>query len=182
MSKGIGGVRLVHSAGKAGDFYAIEYRVYAPEVEGKTKNDHFQERFVNALDLKHLHARTLLFDSWDASAENLKRIHRRQRIFFPPLKSNRLVSLSKEARDCHLEEIEGTAARLAQGVRVKWKEVPFQGRFFKLVAPDGDMDWGIPNDLAETGTAQVAEASSAVRWHSEVCQSQPVKMARGSLR
>jgi hypothetical protein len=40
-------------------------------------------------------------------------------------------------------------------------------RLFKLVAPDGDIDWVITNDLAETVTAQVAEAASAVRWQVE---------------
>jgi len=165
--KGIGVVNLVHSGGKDGDFYPIDYRVYAPDVDGKTKNDHFQEMFVNALDLKHVQARTLLFDGWYASAENLKLIHRRQRIFFTTLKSNRLVSLSKEAGYCHLEDIEWTAARLAEGVLVKLKEVPFHVRVFKLVAPDGDSDWVITNELAETGTAQVAKDTSDVRWQVE---------------
>jgi hypothetical protein len=141
--------------------------VYALDVDGKTKNDHFQEMFVNALALKHLHARTILFDNWYAAAENLKLIPRRQRIFFTTLKSNRLVSLSKAAGYCHLEDIEGTAARLTQGVLVKLKEVPFQVRLFKLVAPDGDIDWGITNDLAETVTAQVAKETSDVRWQVE---------------
>ena len=59
-------------AGKEEDFYPIDYRVYAPDVDGKTKNDHFQEMFVNALDQKHLQARTILFDGWYASAENLE--------------------------------------------------------------------------------------------------------------
>ena len=52
--KGIGVVSLVHSAGKEGDFYPIDYRGYAPDVEGKTKNDHFQEMCVNAVDQKQL--------------------------------------------------------------------------------------------------------------------------------
>jgi len=165
--KGIGVVNLVHSAGKDGDFYPIDYRVYAPEVDGKTKNDHFQEMFVNALDLKHLQARAILFDGWYASAENLKLIHRRKRIFFTTLKSNRLVSLSKEQGYSHLEDLEWTPDRLAHGVLVKLKEVPFYVRLFKLVAPDGDIDWVITNDLAETVTAQVAEDSSDVRWQVE---------------
>jgi hypothetical protein len=192
--KGIGVVNLVHSAGKDGDFYPIDYRVYAPDVDGKTKNDHFQEMFVNALDLKHLHARTILFDGWYASAENLKLIHRRKRIFFTTLKSNRLVSLSKEAGYCHLEDIEWTTDRLAQGVRVKLKEVPFYVQLFKLVAPDGDIDWVITNDLAETVTAQVAEEASDVRWQveelhrgikqltgSEKCQCQAARAQRNHL-
>jgi len=165
--RGIGVVSLVHSAGKDADFYPIDYRVYAPDVDGKTKNDHFHEMFVNAVDQKQIKARTLLFDGWYASAENLKLIHRRNRIFFTTLKSNRLVSLYKEQGYIHLEEIEWTADRVAHGVVVKLKEVPFKVRLFKLVAPNGDIDWVITNDLDETMTAQVAEESSDVRWQVE---------------
>jgi DDE superfamily endonuclease len=165
--KGMGVVSLVHSAGTGHPFYPIDYRVYAPDLDGKTKNTHFQEMFVHALDQKHIRARTLLFDGWYASAENLKLIHHRKRTFFTTLKSNRLVSLSKEQGYVHLEEVEWTPARVTQGVLVKLKEVPFQVRLFKLVAPDGDIDWVIPNDLAETVTAQVAEDSSDVRWQVE---------------
>jgi hypothetical protein len=165
--KGIGVVSLVHSAGKDADFYPIDYRVYAPDVDGKTKNDHFQEMFVNAVDQKQLTARTILFDGWYASAENLKLIHRRKRIFFTTLKSNRLVSLSKEQGYSHLEELLWPPAMLVSGVIVKLKEVPFAVRLFKLVAPNGDIDWVITNDLAETVTAHVAETSSDVRWQVE---------------
>ncbi len=165
--RGIGVVSLVHSGGKEEDFYPIDYRVYAPDVDGKTKNDHFSEMFINALEQKHLQARTILFDGWYASAENLKLIHRRQRLFFTTLKSNRLVSLSQEQGYIHLEEIEWTPDRLAHGVIVKLKEVPFTVRLFKLVAPDGDIDWVITNDPDETVTAQVAEDSSDVRWQVE---------------
>jgi hypothetical protein len=165
--KGIGVVSLVHSAGPGQPFYPIDYRVYAPDMDGKTKNAHFQEMFVHALDQKQIRARTILFDGWYASAENLKLIHRRNRTFFTTLKSNRLVSLSKEQGYVHLEEVEWTPDRVTQGVLVKLKEVPFQVRLFKLVAPDGDIDWVITNDLDETVTAQVAEDSSDVRWQVE---------------
>ena len=124
--------------------------------------------FVNAVDQKQIKARTLLFDGWYASAEPLKLIHRRNRIFFTTLKSNRLVSLSKEQGYIHLEEMEWRADRVAHGVVVKLKEVPFKVRLFKLVAPDGDIDWVMTNDLAETMTAQVAEESSDVRWQVEL--------------
>jgi hypothetical protein len=70
----------------------------------------------------------------------LKLIHRRKRIFFTTLKSNRLVSLSKEQGSIHLEEIEWTAARLALGILVKLKEVPFPVRLFKLVVSHVDSE------------------------------------------
>ncbi len=66
-----------------------------------------------------------------------------------------------------LEELEWTADRVVHGVLVKLKEVPFKVRLFKLVAPDGDLDWVITKDLDETVTAQVAEDSSDVRWQVE---------------
>ena len=104
------------------------------------------------------------------------------------------MSLSKEAGYCHLEDIEWTTDRLAHGVRVKLKEVPFTVRLFKLVAPDGDIDWVITNDLAETVTAQVAKDTSDVRWQveelhrgikqltgSEKCQCRAARVQRNHL-
>ena len=165
--RGIGGVSLVHSGGKDNEFYPIDYRGYAPDVDGKTKNHHCQEMFVNALDQKQILARTILCDGWYASAENLKVIHRRKRPFFTPLKSNRLGSVSKEQGYVHLADLEWTPDRMTQGVLVKWKEVPFTVRLFKLVAPDGDIDWVITNARDETLTAQVADEASDVRWQVE---------------
>lgn len=34
--KCIGLVKLIHSSGKDGDFYPIDYRIYSPETDGKT--------------------------------------------------------------------------------------------------------------------------------------------------
>ena len=46
LVKGIGVVNLVHSDGT--DFYPIDYRIYAPEADGKTKNDHFREMLLGS--------------------------------------------------------------------------------------------------------------------------------------
>jgi len=165
--KGIGVVSLVHSNGQAGDFYPIDYRVYAPEVDHKSKNDHFREMFTHAVESKGLKARTILFDAWYASAGNLKAIHRRRWTFFTTLKSNRLVSLSPAEGYLHLDEVGWTPERGEHGVIVKLKEVPFQVRLFKLVAQNGDIDWVITNDLDETLTTQVAQNANDVRWQVE---------------
>jgi hypothetical protein len=141
--------------------------VYAPDIDHKSKNDHFREMFLQAVDHKPLKARTILFDAWYASAENLKLIHRRRWTFFTTLKSNRLVSLSKEGGYLHLDEIEWTADQLQHGVIVKLKEVPFKVRLFKVVASNGDIDWVITNDLDETVTTQVAQEANDVRWQVE---------------
>ena len=80
--KGIGLVNFVHSAGNAGHFWPIDYRIYYPDTDGKTKNDHFEEMFMRLTTHKHLKARRILFDSWYASVTNLKLIHRHGWTFF----------------------------------------------------------------------------------------------------
>src|SRR3989304_379466 len=104
LVRGIGVISLVHSDGQ--DFYPIDYRIYAPEAEGKTKNDHFREMVLGAKRDKQIKARTILFDSWYASVDNLKLIMRLGMFFVTTLKDNRLVSLSKEAGYIHLQDID----------------------------------------------------------------------------
>ena len=167
LVRGIGVVNLVHSAGEKQDFYPIDYRVYAPDQDGKTKNDHFADMVINAVFAKKIKAKRILFDSWYSSSTNLKLVHRLGLVFFTTLKSNRMVSLSKEGGWIHLNDIEWTAERLQNGVLVKLKEVPFKVQLFKVVATDGDIDWVITNSPDETLTTQVAQDTNDVRWQIE---------------
>jgi hypothetical protein len=162
---GIGVVNLVHSDGQ--DYYPIDYRIYAPDMDGKTKNDHFQEMVFNAKMDKGIQANTLIFDSWYASWKNLKLVHRLKMIFVTQIKANRLVSLSPDTGYIHLDEIEWTADQLETGIVVKLKKVPFKVRLFKIVAPHGDIDWIMTNDLDRSMTRQVVQDVKDVGWHIE---------------
>jgi hypothetical protein len=167
LVRGIGIVNLVHSAGAKQDFYPIDFRIYAPDQDGKTKNEHFVEMVRNAILDKRIQAKRILFDSWYASADNLKLVHRLGLTFFTTLKSNRMVSLSKEEGYIHLDQIEWTPERLENGMMIKLKEVPFKVRLFKVVATNGDIDWVITNCPDETLTTQAAQDVSDVRWQVE---------------
>jgi hypothetical protein len=109
----IGVVNLVHTDSK--EHYPIDYRIYAHEVDGKTKNDHIKEMLINAVANKQIKAKTVLFDSWYAAWQNLKRVNSLGRIFYTTLKNNRLVSPSLEESYIHLEAIDWTEQRLLQG-------------------------------------------------------------------
>ncbi len=74
LVKGIGIVNLVHASQK--DYHSIDFRVYAPDNDGKTKNDHFRDMLRQAFEEKGIQAQTILFDRWYATSENLKFIHR----------------------------------------------------------------------------------------------------------
>jgi hypothetical protein len=164
LVQGIGVVNLVHTDGA--DYYPIDFRIYAKDMDGKTKNDHFREMVLNAKQDKDIQANTILFDSWYGSWENLKRVHQLEMVFFTTLKSNRLVSLSREDGYIHLDEIDWTDKRLKHGVSVKLKKVPFRVRLFKVVTPNGDIDWIITNSETPLTTHDVQDAD-AKRWQVE---------------
>ena len=166
LVRGSGVVNLVHSTGEASDFWPVDFRIYAPDADGKTKNAHFREMLVRVVADKRLEARTVLFDS--SYARQRSEAHPAPRpFFFTTLKENRLVSLNKEEGYIHLDQIEWAPERLQHGVLVKLKEVPFKVRLFKLVATNGDIDWVITNSPDETVTAQVAQDANDVRWQVE---------------
>jgi SRSO17 transposase len=164
LVQGIGVVNLVHTDGET--YYPIDFRIYAKDMDGKTKNDHFREMVLNAKQDKDIQANTVLFDSWYGSWENLKLVHRLKLVFYTTLKSNRMVSLSKEEGYIHLDEIDWTAERLERGVSVKLKKVPFRVQLFKVVTPTGDIDWIITNSDASLTTDDVQD-EDAKRWQVE---------------
>jgi len=175
--RGINTVNLLHSSGD-GDYYPIDYRIYAPEYAKETKNDYFRAMLKDAFEVRKIRAKYVLFDSWYSGADNLKYIHRHGRIFYTTLKSNRLVSLSKEEGYIHLQNIEWTPERLRRGIVVKLKEVPFHVKLFKLVATDGDIEWVITNDPDSNLTVDVVRGRNDVRWDVE-CFHRELKQLTG---
>ena len=167
MVRGIGLVNLVHSNGEAGDFLPLDYRIYAPDEDQKTKNDHFLDLFDGIVAAGKLLARTILFDSWYAGSTNLKHIHRAGWTFFTTLKSNRLVSLAKASGYQGLDTLEPPPQGWSHGVEVRLKEVPFGVKLFKLVATNGDIEWVITNHLAAHLTREMVIDAVRVRWQVE---------------
>jgi DDE superfamily endonuclease len=161
LVRGIDIVNLVYSDGQ--DFYPIDYRIYAPKVDGRTKNDLFAEMLQAAKLRKGIKAKTVLFDSWYSSVDNLKLIVFLKMVFFAPIQDNRLVSLTKEQGYIHVQDIDWTPDRLANGVTVKLKALPFLVRLFKIVATNGDIDWIITNHPDPIDTQAVRD-ENAQRW------------------
>jgi hypothetical protein len=176
LVRGIDIVNLIHTTGKDGGYFPIDFRIYDVESDGKTKHDHFREMLIRAVSDKRIKAKTVLFDSWYASVDNLKMIHRMGLFFVTPLKSNRCVSLSKEGGYIHLQEIVWSDDQLRNGISIKLKELPFRVRLFKVVAENGDIEWMITNKERKTSsnddppspiTVHDVQNESAVRWQIE---------------
>jgi hypothetical protein len=53
------------------------------------------------------------------------------------------------------------------GLAVRLKQVPFAVRLFRLVAPNGDVEWVVTNNFAFTLTQEGVAATTRTRWQVE---------------
>jgi len=72
-------------------FWVIDYRIYDPDGDGKTKIDHLLEMLQGVVISKELAFRTVLMDTWYASKKVMQAIDKLGKIYYCPLKKNRLV-------------------------------------------------------------------------------------------
>ena len=92
--KGVGGVICVYVNPVADQFWIIDYRIYDPVGDGKTKLDHVQEMLTHCVYQKQLLFRFVLMDSWYAAKEIMLGIEDLKNIHYCPLKDNRQVDYS----------------------------------------------------------------------------------------
>ncbi|MEQ9441720.1 MAG: hypothetical protein RIG62_21955 [Cyclobacteriaceae bacterium] len=78
-----------------------------------------------------------------------------------------MVSVNRETGYQHLAELAFDEQTWSYGITVKLKKIPFQVKLFKIVAPDGHIDWIITNDLDHTVNRFVAELKNDNRWQVE---------------
>ncbi len=64
--KGIGVVMCISINPQTDQLWVIDYRIYDPDGDGKSKLDHVRERLNNAVHDKNLPFRGVLMDSWYA--------------------------------------------------------------------------------------------------------------------
>ncbi len=88
----VAGINLITLLWTDGDrAVPVDYRVFDKDRDRKTKNDHFSEMLIEA-QTRGFDPEMVCFDSWYASAENLKLCRALGWHFLTRLKSNRLVN------------------------------------------------------------------------------------------
>ena len=117
-----------------------DYRLYEKAVDGATKNDHFRAMLTTAQE-RGFQPACVAFDSWFSGLANLKLIAHYGWRWLTRLKRNRLVNPDRRGNRAVSEIDIG-----AQGQSVHLKGYGMI-RVFKIVAPDGDIDYWATNDL-----------------------------------
>jgi len=158
LVNGIALVTLLWTEGEK--IIPVDYRIYDPTRDGKTKNDHAQEMLQFA-EKRGFSPQYVLLDSWYASVENLKAIARKEWKWIAALKSNRLVSL-----------VQGTYLPVAEldwaskQVHKVWLKAYGWVLVSKMVFENGDITYLATNDLSLL-EAQTLHSHMEQRWKIE---------------
>ena len=89
ITKGIGVVNALWQVSKE-QYIPMDYRIWNPPEDGKTKNDHFQD-MLSSTKVRGLHPEMVVADSWYSSLKNLKSVRSHGWDWVMGLRSNRLV-------------------------------------------------------------------------------------------
>ena len=167
--KGIGVVTCVYVNPEHDQFWLIDYRIYDPDGDGKTKLDHVREMLTNVVYQKELPFRAVLMDTWYATKDMMLCIESLQKIYYCPLKSNRQVDDSGGSQPYRrVDSLPWSNTELRHGKRIKLKGFPKEHKvqLFRVVASTRRTDWIVTNDPTADST-DATQAVCDVRWKIE---------------
>lgn len=150
------GIDLVTLAWSDGDsVYPTDYRLVDPAEQPKrNKNEHFREMLATA-HRRGFTPRYVCFDSWYSSMENLKAVRTHGWHFLTQVRSNRRVNLDRT----------GNKSISDQPITATGTVVHVEGfglvKAFRIVAPNGDTEHWITNDLSMDDLTRVTYAGRA---------------------
>lgn len=167
--KGIGVVTCVYVNPTTDQFWLLDYRIYDPAGDGKTKLDHVREMLGNLVYHKQLPFHAVLMDTWYATKDLMLYIEALQKVYYCPLKANRQVDDSGGNQPYQrVDSLTWNAGEQQSGKRIKIKGFPKDHhlQLFRVVASTRRTDWIVTNDPAADST-EVTQAACDVRWKIE---------------
>ena len=169
LIKGIGVVTCVYINPELNQFWIIDYRIYDPDGDGKTKLDHVREMLNNVVHDKQLPFRGVLMDTWYAERKLMLHIERLGKVYYCPLKDNRLVDDSDEQRPYQrIDALTWTDAEQRRGKLLHIKDFPrgHRVKLFRLMLSTERTDYIATNDLAQDSSRDTQDVC-ALRWKIE---------------
>jgi hypothetical protein len=167
--KGIGLVNCVYFNPEIGQSWVIDYRIYDPEGDGKSKLDHVKDMLQGIVYHKLLPFSTVLMDSWYATNSLMQYIEGLGKYYYCPLKRNRLVD-DTEGREKykHIEALEWSESEQEKGKIIKIKAFPKNKKvkLFRVIVSTDKTEFIVTNDFNQDSTDVVQEVCD-VRWKIE---------------
>ena len=169
LIKGIGVVNCLYVNPKTQRYWIIDWRVYAPDTDAKSKLTHMQEMFDEALHVKKLPFRVVLMDSWYATKDLMVHLHRANKVFYCPIKSNRKVDDSGGKSPYKaVTDLQWSAQDAEQGKLIKVHGFPgdLKVKLFRVAITTTRTEWIVTNDN-EQASIDDTRGICAIRWKIE---------------
>ncbi|MCX6049138.1 MAG: transposase [Chloroflexi bacterium] len=167
--RGIGVVTCVYVNPATDAFWIIDYRIYDPDGDGKSKLDHVHDMLTTAVYQKCLLFRGVLMDTWYAARPLMLYIEQLQKVYYCPLKDNRHVDDSDGVQSYQrVDTLTWSEAEQTHGKLVKIKDFPkgHRVKLFRLVLSTQRTDFVATNDLTQNDT-QATHLIGGLRWKIE---------------
>lgn len=167
--RGIGLLNCIYVNPLTEQFWIIDYRIFDPDKDGKTKVDHVKDMLNNAVHHKTLAFKTVLMDSWYANYQLMLHIHHLGKLFYCPLKKNRLVRLfDSESAYQPVSELAWDAHSYSQGQDVQLKNMPKEipMKLFSISVSTNRIDFVVTNDMGQSCSDDTKKIC-AIRWYVE---------------
>lgn len=166
---GIGVVTCVYINPQLDDFWLLDYRIYDPAGDGKSKLDHVQEMLSHTVYHKQLPFQALLMDTWYATKDLMLFVESLNKVYYCPLKDNRQVDDSGgEHPDQRIDVLDWSVDELQSGKQLKIKGFPKDHKVqcFRVVVSTHRTDFVVTNDLAQAST-EATQQACGFRWQIE---------------
>ena len=167
--RGIGVVTCVYVNPETDQFWLIDYRLYDPEGDGKSKLEHVREMLSSIVYSKQLPFQAVLMDSWYATKDVMLHVEKLRKVYYCPLKTNRLVDDSSAERPYQrVDSLNWTDEEQKWGKRVKLRGFPkdHKVQLFRVSVSTHRTDYVVTNSVAQT-TTQAVQKVCALRWKIE---------------
>jgi hypothetical protein len=167
--KGIGVVTCVYVNPELDQFWIIDYRIYDPDGDGKSKLDHLSDMLYNVVYQKELPFWAVLMDTWYATKKIMLQIEGMDKIYYCPLKANRQVDDTGGSQPYQrMDSMDWTETEQRQGKKIKIKGFPAQHkvRVFRVVLSTQRTDYIVTNDMAQD-KVEVVRNVCGFRWKIE---------------
>ncbi len=167
--RGIGVVSCVYVNPKTGRFWVIDYRIFDPDADGKTKLDHVRE-MLGSVAHRGVPFETVLMDAWYATKELMLLIEGMGKRYYCPLKSNRQVDDSGGERPYRrVDSLDRSEEDLERGKLIKIKGFPKEHKvkLFRVAVHPRRTEWIVTNDLLARDSLREAQKARLLRWKIE---------------
>jgi len=167
--RGIGLINCVYLNPEKNLFWVIDYGIYDPDGDGKTKLDHVADMLNNLVYHKQLPFARVLRDSWYGSQKLMATIDDLGKIYYCLLKKNRLVDDTGGVEKYKsIEKLNWQHFDEQSGKIIKIKNFPKDKKvkLFRVTVSTNRTEYVATNDLTQQSTPDVKNVC-AQRWKVE---------------